>query len=57
MPILHGVSASPYVRKVQAVLNTKGIHYTLDPIVPFGRKSELLSLNPLGKIPVYQMMK
>ena len=54
MPTLHGVFASPYVRKVQAVLNTKGIHYTLDPIVPFGKKSELLSLNPLGKIPVYQ---
>lgn len=54
MPILHGVSASPYVRKVQAVLNTKGIHYTINPIIPFGEKSELLALNPLGKIPVYQ---
>jgi glutathione S-transferase len=54
MPTLHGVSASPYVRKVQAVLNTKGINYTVNPIIPFGDKGELLSLNPLGKIPVYQ---
>ena len=54
MPTLLGVLASPYVRKVQVVLNTKGIHYTLNPIVPFGKKSELLSLNSLGKIPVYQ---
>jgi glutathione S-transferase len=54
MPTLHGVSASPYVRKVQAVLNTKGIDFTINPIIPFGNKSELLALNPLGKIPVYQ---
>ena len=54
MPTLHGVSASPYVRKVQAVLNTKGIDYKINPIIPFGDKSELLALNPLGKIPVYQ---
>jgi glutathione S-transferase len=54
MPTLHGVSASPYVRKVQAVLSTKGIDFTINPIIPFGEKSELLALNPLGKIPVYQ---
>lgn len=54
MPTLHGVSASPYVRKVQAVLNTKSINFTINPIIPFGEKSELLALNPLGKIPVYQ---
>jgi glutathione S-transferase len=54
MPILHGIPVSPYVRKVQAVLNTKGIDYSINPIIPFGDKTELLSLNPLGKIPVYQ---
>jgi glutathione S-transferase len=54
MSSLHGVSASPYVRKVQAVLNTKGIDFTINPIIPFGDKSALLALNPLGKIPVYQ---
>jgi glutathione S-transferase len=54
MSTLHGVSASPYVRKVQAVLNVKGIDFTINPIIPFGEKSELLALNPLGKIPVYQ---
>ncbi|MBL4631710.1 MAG: glutathione S-transferase N-terminal domain-containing protein, partial [Paraglaciecola sp.] len=54
MPTLHGVSASPYVRKVAAVLNTKNIEFTVNSIIPFGDKSELLALNPLGKIPVYQ---
>ena len=48
------MSASPYVRKVQAVLNTKGIDFTINPIIPFGDKSALLALNPLGKTPVYQ---
>jgi glutathione S-transferase len=54
MAILHGVPVSPYVRKVQAVLDIKGIEYTINPIIPFGDKSELLALNPVGKIPVYQ---
>lgn len=54
MAILHGVPISPYVRKVQAVLNLKNIEHTINPIIPFGDKSELLALNPLGKIPVYQ---
>jgi glutathione S-transferase len=51
---LHWVSVSPYVRKVQAVLNTKGINCTITLIIPLGDESELLSLNPSGKIPVYQ---
>lgn len=54
MTILHGVSASPYVRKVQAVLELKGIDYTNNPIIPFGDKTALLALNPLGKIPVLE---
>jgi glutathione S-transferase len=54
MAILHGIPVSPYVRKVQAVLETKGIDYTINPILPFGDKAELLAMNPVGKIPVYQ---
>jgi glutathione S-transferase len=54
MTILHGVPVSPYVRKVQAVLEIKGIEYTINPIIPFGDKTELLALNPVGKIPVLQ---
>lgn len=54
MTTLHGTPISPYVRKVQAVLNSKGIKYAVNPIIPFGDKTELLALNPLGKIPVYK---
>ncbi|TDF35443.1 glutathione S-transferase family protein [Alteromonadaceae bacterium M269] len=54
MAILHGVPVSPYVRKVQAVLEMKGVEYTINPIIPFGDKSELLALNPIGKIPAFQ---
>ena len=54
MAILHGVPVSPYVRKVQAILELKGIEYSINPIIPFGDKSELLALNPIGKIPAFQ---
>jgi glutathione S-transferase len=54
MAILHGVPVSPYVRKVQAVLELKGVDYTINPIIPFGDKTELLALNPMGKIPAFQ---
>lgn len=54
MAILHGIPVSPFVRKVQAVLETKGINYSVNPLLPFGEKDELLAMNPLGKIPVYQ---
>ena len=54
MTILHGIPVSPYVRKVQAVLELKKIPHTINPIIPFGDTTELKALNPLGKIPVLQ---
>ena len=54
MPILHGASVSPFVRKVRVVLTEKGVPYENTQVIPFGVQPELLSMNPLQKIPVYQ---
>ena len=54
MPILHGASVSPFVRKVRVALQEKGIAYESKQVLPFGEQPELLAMNPLQKIPVYQ---
>ena len=54
MPVLHGASVSPFVRKVRVVLQEKGLAYEQKQVIPFGDQPELLSMNPLQKIPVYQ---
>jgi glutathione S-transferase len=54
MPIVHGVNASPFVRKVRVILEEKGVDYELNPVVPFGPSEEFLAMSPLGKIPVYE---
>jgi len=54
MPILHGVNASPFVRKVRLALAFKGIEYTLDPVMPMGVSDEYKRKSPLGKIPCWE---
>ena len=54
MPKVYGASASPFVRKVRAVLAEKGIAYELDPVIPFNVSPEFKRISPLGKIPVYE---
>jgi glutathione S-transferase len=49
-----GSYISPYVRKVLAVLNLKGIPYEIDPIVPFFGDDRFSELSPLRRIPVYR---
>lgn len=51
---LHGVSLSPYVRKVRAILAIKGIDYELVNVMPGAIPPETLALSPLSKIPVWQ---
>jgi glutathione S-transferase len=47
-----GSYVSPYVRKVLACLNLKGLHYEVDPITPFFGNEEFERLSPLRRIPV-----
>ena len=52
--ILHGVSLSPFVRKVRAVLAIKGIGYDLVNVMPGAMDPEFLAKSPLSKIPVWE---
>jgi glutathione S-transferase len=47
-----GSYVSPYVRKVLACLNLKGVHYEVDPITPFFGDEEFRERSPLCRIPV-----
>ena len=47
-----GSYVSPYVRKVLACLNLKGLVYEIDPITPFFGGDEFERLSPLRRIPV-----
>ena len=47
-----GSYVSPYVRKVLACLNLKGLDYEIDPITPFFGGNEFERLSPLRRIPV-----
>lgn len=51
---VHGVGASPFVRKVRVALAEKGLDYELEPVFPFGVSAEFKKISPLGKIPVLQ---
>jgi glutathione S-transferase len=50
--IVIGSFVSPYVRKVLACLNLKGLDYEVDPITPFYGNDEFERLSPLRRIPV-----
>jgi len=54
--IIHGVNASPFVRKVRVALAEKNIPYELKAQMPGAALSspEFLKLSPLGKIPCLQ---
>ena len=47
-----GSFVSPYVRKVLACINLKGLDYQVDPITPFFGNDEYQRLSPLRRIPV-----
>ncbi len=47
-----GSFVSPYVRKVLACLNLKGVASAVDPITPFFGNDEFRRLSPLSRIPV-----
>ena len=47
-----GSFVSPYVRKVLACMNLKGLGYEVDPITPFFGNDQFERLSPLRRIPV-----
>ena len=47
-----GSFVSPFVRKVLACMNLKGLEYEVDPITPFFGNDEYQRLSPLRRIPV-----
>jgi len=47
-----GSYVSPYVRKVVACLNLKGLAYEIDPITPFFGDAAFEAMSPLRRIPV-----
>lgn len=47
-----GSYLSPYVRKVLACLELKGLPYEIDPIVPFMGDDRFTQLSPLRRVPV-----
>ena len=47
-----GSFVSPYVRKVLACMNLKGLDYEVDPITPFFGNEDYERLSPLRRIPV-----
>jgi len=47
-----GSYLSPYVRKVLACLDLKGLDYEIDPIVPFMGDERFTRLSPLRRVPV-----
>ena len=51
MPILHGATPSPFVRKAMAVLAIKKLPYEHVPSMPFSGDEELAKVSPLSKVP------
>ncbi len=47
-----GSFVSPYVRKVLACMELKGLDYEVDPITPFFGNDEFTRMSPLRRIPV-----
>ncbi len=48
-----GGPISPYVRKVMAVCDFKGVPFRADPIIPFQGNDDFTRVSPLRRIPVF----
>ena len=55
MRTVYGVAASPFVRKVRAVLAEKNLEYQIEPVFPGPQAPpDWRKLSPLGKIPAFR---
>jgi len=50
--LIYGVPASPFVRKVHALLFEKGVEYELEAVMPFPAPDWFAEINPAKRIPV-----
>jgi len=50
--LIYGVPASPFVRKVHAVLHEKGVPYELETLMPFPAPDWFAAINPAKRIPL-----
>ena len=48
-----GAVVSPFVRKVLAFCELKGVPYRLDPIIPFFGNARFAEVSPLRRVPVF----
>lgn len=48
-----GGPASPYVRKIMAICDLKGVAWRCDPIIPFQGNEEFSRISPLRRVPVF----
>lgn len=53
-PVLYGIFASPFVRKVRLVLAHKGIAYEAKQLRPRNDDPDFIAASPLGKIPAFR---
>ena len=51
--IIIGGPVSPYVRKVMAVCDLKGVAWCVDPIIPFQGNDAFTRISPLRSVPVF----
>jgi hypothetical protein len=54
MLIVHGANASPFVRKVRALLAEKGVAHESEMVFPGDQSPDWRRISPLGKIPLLQ---
>ena len=53
---IHGTILSPWVRRLFAFCEEKGIEYDIVNVVPLGEPDpEFLKISPLGKVPVLEI--
>jgi glutathione S-transferase len=52
--IIIGALPSPFVRKVLAICELKGVPYEIDPVIPFYANETFSKMSPLRRIPVFR---
>ena len=51
---LYGLTPSPFYRKCLVLMEEKGLDYETEALIPFPKTDKLMSMHPMGKIPILQ---